>query len=82
MREILDSVGFPFLELHAQKSATKKSFETVNESILKSIFGTHRYVVIHEAQYIEKLQEIIEEILSGEWNVTLILTCSYEPMID
>ncbi len=82
VKEILDSVGFTYLELNAKQRATKKQFETVDENNLKTVFGSHRFVVIHEAQYIDKLQEIIEEILSGEWNLTLILTCSYEPMID
>ncbi len=82
VKEILDSVGFEFLELNAKQRATKKLFESVDEKSLKSVFGSNRFVVIHEAQYIDKLQEIIEEILSGEWNLTLILTCSYEPMID
>jgi predicted AAA+ superfamily ATPase len=82
VKEILDSVGYEFLELNAQKRSTKKLFEVVDEGSLKAVFGSHRFVVIHESQYLDKLQEIIEEILSGEWNVTLILTCSYEPMID
>jgi len=82
VQEILNSAGYAYMELNGQKRATKKLFEVVNEASLKAAFGENRFVVIHEAQYIDKLQAIIEELLSGEWNVTLILTCSYEPVMD
>lgn len=82
VQEILTSAGYEFLELNAQKKSVKKRFEEVSEASLKEIFGNHRFVVIHEAQYIEKLQLIIEELLSDSWKGTLILTCSYEPLID
>jgi len=70
------------MELDGQKRITKKMFEVVSEESLKETFGLNRYVVIHEAQYLDKLQEIIEVLLSTDWNITLILTCSYEPVMD
>jgi predicted AAA+ superfamily ATPase len=82
VQEILASAGYVYMELNGQKRATKKLFETVNEESLKEAFGQNRFVVIHEAQYLDKLQAIIEVLLSSEWNITLILTCSYEPVMD
>ena len=82
IQEILTATGLPFLELSGKNKTTKKEFETVDSNSLNTIFGQHRFVVIHEAQYLEKLQTIIEEVLSSERNVTLILACSYEPVMD
>jgi predicted AAA+ superfamily ATPase len=82
IHEILTATGLPFLELSGKNKATKKQFETVDSNSLNTIFGQHRFVVIHEAQYLEKLQTIIEEVLSSERNLTLILACSYEPVMD
>lgn len=82
VQEILVAAGYIFMELNAQKTATKKLFQTVNETSLKEAFGQNRFVVIHEAQYLDKLQAIIEILLSSDWNITLILTCSYEPIMD
>ena len=82
IQEILTATGLPFLELNGKDKATKKEFETVDSNALNTIFGHHRFVVIHEAQYLEKLQTIIEEVLSSERNLTLILACSYEPVMD
>ena len=82
INEILSATGLPFLELSGKDKPTKKEFEFVSTSSLNTIFGGHRFIVIHEAQYLEKLQTIIEEVLSSDWNVTLILACSYEPVMD
>ena len=82
VQQILTEANQEFLELNAAKKSVKKQFEEINETVLRDIFGDHRFVVLHEAQYIDKLQLIIEELLSGNWNVTLILTCSYEPVLD
>ena len=82
VQEILTAAGFAYMELNGQKRITKKMFEVVSEESLKESFGLNRYVVIHEAQYLDKLQEIIEVLLSTDWDITLILTCSYEPVMD
>jgi predicted AAA+ superfamily ATPase len=82
VQEILTASGYAYMELNGQKRVTKKMFEAVNEESLKESFGQNRFVVIHEAQYLDKLQDIIEVLLSSDWNITLILTCSYEPVMD
>lgn len=70
------------VEFDASNKKTKKLFEIVNVKNLTINFNGSKFVVIHEAQYLENLQEMIELVLSGEINSTLILCCSYEPMID
>ena len=82
INEILSATGLPFLELNGKDKPTKKEFESVDSNSLNAIFGGHRFIVIHEAQYLEKLQTIIEEVLSSDWNITLVLACSYEPVMD
>ena len=82
INEILSATGLPFLELNGKDKPTKKEFENVDSNSLNAIFEGHRFIVIHEAQYLEKLQTIIEEVLSSDWNITLILACSYEPVMD
>jgi predicted AAA+ superfamily ATPase len=82
VQQILTQENQAFLELNAAKKSVKKMFDEVNESVLKNVFGDHRFVILQEAQYVDKLQLIIEEILSGNFDVTLIMTCSYEPVMD
>jgi predicted AAA+ superfamily ATPase len=82
VQQILTEENQAFLELNAAKKSVKKMFDEVNESVLKNVFGDHRFVILQEAQYVDKLQLIIEEILSGNFDVTLIMTCSYEPVMD
>lgn len=78
----LSELGVSSLEFNALDKKVKKQFEEINTNILSRIFQDGKYVVIHEAQYLDKLQEIIEILLSGDIESTLILCCSYEPMID
>jgi predicted AAA+ superfamily ATPase len=82
VQQILTEENQAFLELNAAKKSVKKMFDEVNELVLKNVFGDHRFVILQEAQYVDKLQLIIEEILSGNFDVTLIMTCSYEPVMD
>lgn len=70
------------VELNASDKKTKALFQDVTPTHLNAIFGASAFTIIHEAQYIEKLQEIIEHILSGSINTTLILCCSFEPFMD
>ncbi|MCE2741964.1 MAG: AAA family ATPase [Fluviicola sp.] len=75
VQQILTEENQAFLELNAAKKSVKKMFDEVNELVLKNVFGDHRFVILQEAQYVDKLQLIIEEILSGNFDVTLIMTC-------
>lgn len=78
----LEELNMKALEFNGADKKVVKQFEQVELSHLKTVFQNNRVVVIHEAQYLERLQDMIEVLLAEEINTTLILCCSYEPMID
>jgi predicted AAA+ superfamily ATPase len=78
----LQEIGEVALEFNASNKKVKKQFESVTLQTIQAAFQGSRFVVIHEAQYLEKLQEMIELLLSGAIETTLILCCSYEPAMD
>jgi hypothetical protein len=82
VQQAITELNVSAIEFNASAKKTKKQFEEVNLVSLKDAFQENRFVVIHEAQYLNKLQEMIEILLSGELDATLILCCSYEPLID
>jgi predicted AAA+ superfamily ATPase len=82
VQQALSDLSQVAVEFDASNKKVKKLFEIVNVKNLTINFNGSKFVVIHEAQYLENLQDMIELVLSGEINSTLILCCSYEPMID
>lgn len=78
----LNELNISAIEFDASNKKTKKQFEEINATTLNEKFQGQQFVIIHEAQYLEKLQDMIEILLSGEIDATLILCCSYEPLID
>ena len=82
VQNVLSDLSVSAVEFDASNKKVKKLFEIVNVKNLTINFNGSKFVVIHEAQYLENLQDMIELVLSGEINSTLILCCSYEPMID
>lgn len=82
VQNALSDLSVSAVEFDASNKKVKKLFEIVNAKNLTINFNGSKFVVIHEAQYLENLQDMIELVLSGEINSTLILCCSYEPMID
>ena len=82
VHEVLTSIDQIPVEFNASIKKTKELFQQVDPTHLNELFGTAKFTVIHEAQYIERLQEIIEHILSGSINTTLILCCSFAPNMD
>jgi predicted AAA+ superfamily ATPase len=80
--EALISLQQTPIEFNAGNKKDKALFQQVDAASLNELFGTAKFTIIHEAQYIEKLQEIIEHILSGSIKTTLILCCSFEPAMD
>jgi predicted AAA+ superfamily ATPase len=78
----LAELGFSAVEFDASGKKVRQQFEAINPSKLEHLVDGHRYVVIHESQYLDSLQQLIEIVLSDDIHVTLILCCSYEPLID
>lgn len=78
----LNELNISAIEFDASNKKAIKQFEEISAATLNEKFQGQRFVIIHEAQYLEKLQDMIEILLSGEIDATLILCCSYEPLID
>ena len=65
--------------LDASDKKTRKSLEE-NPSVLGS--ETAPFIVIHQAQYLSNLQPILESVLTGSIKSTVVVSCSYTPLID
>ena len=70
------------IEFNAADKKIVKLFEEPSAHVLNELFNASPFVIIYEAQYVLKLQDIIELVLSGEINSTLVLCCSYQPVMD
>lgn len=70
------------LLLNGNQKPARKALEAPTEASLKEIFGDKKYILVQDAQYLVDLQTIIEQILFGEYDINLILTCSFEPVLD
>lgn len=70
------------IEFNAADKKIVKLFEVPSAQVLNELFNATPFVIIYEAQYVLKLQDIIELVLSGEINSTLVLCCSYQPVMD
>ena len=70
------------LQIDLGNKKERKVLEEASAGDLVHTFKNFQLVVIHEAQYLSNLQTIIEEVLSGSIESTLLLTCSFEPLLD
>lgn len=66
----------------ANNKKVQKELIFINPQELIEKLEGKEYVLIEDAQYLCDLQQIIETILFGEENTSLILTCSFEPLLD
>lgn len=82
VKKTLDELNFSAVEFDASCKKIKKEFDDVTALKLNDLFGNNSFVLIEEAQYLEKLQDIVEIVLSGEIHATLIICCSHRPMLD
>ena len=70
------------LIIDGAKKKTLKKLEEIPSGQFNSFFEGKKYILFKEAQYFSKLQAMIEEVLNSNYNVKLVLLCSYEPVID
>lgn len=75
-------IGVECLQINLSNKKERKVLEEADLSELIATFRNFPLVVIHEAQYLSNLQIIIEAILSGTIKSTIVLSCSYEPLLD
>lgn len=78
----IQEIGVECLQINLSNKKERKVLEEADLSELTNTFRNFPLVVIHEAQYLSNLQTIIEAILSGTIKSTIVLSCSYEPLLD
>lgn len=82
IQQTLQESGKEALQINMDNKKERRVLEDATLPELIQTFHNFPIVVIHEAQYLGNLQTIIEEVLSGTIASTLILSCSYEPLLD
>lgn len=78
----MQELNIASVQFDVSNKKTRKQFSESGLNDLRELFQGHSMVVIHEAQYLEKLQDLIEYVLSDDLPITLILCCSYKPIMD
>lgn len=68
--------------LDCDDKKTKLALKDLSVENLQDLFGNEKYVILKEAQSIERLQEMIELVLFGNhFTNAIILSCSYDPIL-
>ena len=78
----LQTIGQEALQINMGNKKEHRVLEDATANELIQTFQNFPIVIIHEAQYLGNLQSIIEEVLTGYIASTLVLSCSYEPLLD
>lgn len=79
LKEILDESSTVFETLDASDKKVRKSIE---EKTLRLEDASVKVIIIREAQFLSNLQTLLERVLTGEISATIIVCCSYNPLID
>lgn len=67
-----------FVSIDCSKKAMKKQ---LNEDY-SGLKNTPGFIVLHEAQYLKNLGQILEDVLMGEIKSTVVVCCSFRPKVD
>lgn len=78
VKQILEELNAPYSLLDCSDKATRKILQEHPERLKNA----PRFIVLYEAQYLENLQRILEMVLGGEINSSVIVLCSFVPNID
>lgn len=78
IEEVLGEMNVKFSLIDCGNKKEKK--ELSNASFL--IENNSEIIVLYEAQYLENLESIIEDVLSGKIKSTLIVSCSFKPKVE
>lgn len=76
--QLLEELNAPYSLLDCADKATRKILHDHPERLKNA----PRFIVLHEAQYLENLQHILEMVLSDEINASVVALCSYVPELD
>jgi predicted AAA+ superfamily ATPase len=80
--DVLNELSVNWQHFDARKKSFLQQVTDVTIAQLTEVMGASPYTVIREAQYVRDLQGIIESVLEGSLNTTLILCCSFDPLMD
>lgn len=82
VREVLQELGKGTVEIDLSTRKLRKKFKELSTEEKEALFASGEFILLNEAQYLEELQELIEQVLSGKWKGTFVLSCSFEPLLD
>jgi len=82
IEKIIANINIDILTIHANDKTQRNKIEQATETQLIERLSNYSLVIIHEAQYLKNLQQIIELILSDGIASGMLLNCSFQPMID
>jgi len=78
IENVLHEQNAPFSFFDCSQKSTKKQLEiTANFKEIKDAF-----IVLYEAQYLTNLEAILEAVLTGKINATVVICCSYKPQLN
>lgn len=80
--EVLTELDVSSLQINVGNKKERKTIEEADEQGLIDTFSSFPLVIIHEAQYLGNLQQIIELVLSDSIRSGILLSCSFQPLMD
>ena len=82
LAEVLQEIPVKQHQLNVASKLERKRIEEMQVNDFVEAFAPYDLIVIHEAQYLRNLQHIIELVLQDELQCSILLNCSFEPMLD
>lgn len=82
LAEVLQDVPVRQHQLNVASKVERRRIEEMSKEDLVVEFRDYNLIVIHEAQYLKNLQFLIELVLQDQLQCSILLNCSFEPMID
>jgi hypothetical protein len=76
--QILEELNATYSLLDCHDKATRKIVHAHPERLKNA----PQFIVLHEAQYLENLSQILEMVLAGEIQSSVVVLCSFVPDID
>lgn len=80
LRTVLSNKEEQFITLDCSDKKIRKSL--CDGAAFQQVVGTKSIVLLEEAQYLENLQELIDLSLNNDQIENLVLSCSFEPVLQ
>jgi uncharacterized protein len=78
----IDELGLSSCHLDLSNKKVRKDLSASSAEELTQKFSETQLIVLHEAQYLENLENLIELVLSDTIRATMILCCSFKPVLS